>query len=187
MAFSAAATLYKKYLTNNEVMIVLIAVALAFVLVPLYPDVMLYSTDNLIVRGGLIALCVGTLYYDMLLGIFVFLLVARMFLERNNRKLGRVKAHIAGAGAQEKHEDNQLSGEGEIKDTEAKVDRHVYSPSNDEHPFMPGDELGDSAFHPVGGSSLDEKRPLTRVPEGEGAASSVFGDVHPEVSTNSFA
>lgn len=167
----------------NTKTLLLAVVAVSFLAVPWTSNSILYATDNLVVRGLLIAACVGALYVDMFLGLLVFLLVARLFLERNNRKLSDAKAVIASTSAPNKVDVTLPDTGGEIADTNAHVDRQVYSPSGDELPYIPGDETGSDAFHAVD-SSLDEKRPLTGVPEGEAAADSVFSNVHPPNFTN---
>lgn len=167
----------------NTKTLLLVAVATSFLAVPWVSNSILYATDNLVVRGVLIAACVGSLYVDMFLGLLVFLLVTRLFLERNNRKLSEAKAVIASTSIQNKVDVTLPDRGGEIVETNAKVDRQVYSLSGDELPYIPEDETGENSFHAVD-SSLDEKRPLTGVPEGEAAADSVFSNVHPPNFTN---
>ena len=155
--------------------------AAIFLAVPSFTNDMLYLTDNILVRGILIASCVGALYYNMLFGIFVFLVVARIFLERNSRKIQNAKAVIVANAPKE--EVVLADAGGEIADIEAKVDRQVYSPPGDELPYLPTDDIGDDGFKPVD-YTLDEKRALTSVPEGEEAARTVFSDVRPGNFTN---
>lgn len=171
---------FTKYLTRETISVV--CAAILFLLVPVFPDSVLYLTDNLIIRGVLIAVCLLALQYDGLLAIVTFLVVARMFLERNSRKIRDAKAVI---NVNSPKEDVVLPEvDGEIAETEAKVDRTVYSPSyGDELPYIPNDEVGDNAFHSVE-NSIDEKRVPSIVAEGEVAAHEVFGDVRPGNFTN---
>ena len=159
-------------------------VAVLFLLVPQFSNTVLYATDNLLIRGILIAACVGGLYYNMLFGILTFMLVARIFLERNNRKIKDAKALINNAvkngGKQEVVLQDEL---GDIADTQANVDRQVYSPGNDALAFIPNGDMGMDDFQPMD-YTLNEKKALTGVVEGEAAATSVFGDVHPAEATN---
>ena len=167
----------------------LVLVGLLFLAVPYAPNGLILMSDNLIVRAVLIASCVGALYVEMLLGIFVFLFVARIFLERNNRKLLEAKAVI---------NNNSLrldvvlpDGGGEIVNTEASVDRVVYSPvdtgqdAEDYVSYLSNDDMGDSSFAPVD-VSIDGKSVLPTTVEGSAASSTVFGDTHPgeDISNN---
>jgi len=169
--------------TKNS--IALAIVGLLFLIIPYAPNGLLLISDNLIVRALLIAACVGALYIDMLLGIFMFLYVARIFLERNNRKLLEAKAVINNNSPRL---DVVLpeSG-GEIANTEAHVDRVVYSPeeSEDYVSYLSNDDMGDSSFSPVD-ASIDGKKVLPVTVEGTAASSTVFGDTHPtdEISNN---
>jgi len=181
MALSLSLSFKKLLPKNAATMIPLGLAATVFLAVPLFPNSALYLTDNILVRGILIAACVGALYYDMLFGIFTFLVVARIFLERNNRKIQDAKAVIVANAP--KAEVVLADAGGEIADTEAKVDRQVYSPQGDELPYLPTDDLGDDGFKPVD-YTLDEKRALTGMPEGEEAARTVFSDVRPGNFTN---
>ena len=146
----------------------LVLVGLLFLAVPYAPNGLILMSDNLIVRAVLIASCVGALYVDMLLGIFVFLFVARIFLERNNRKLLEAKAVI---------NNNSL--------------RVVYSPvdtgqdAEDYVSYLSNDDMGDSSFAPVD-VSIDGKSVLPTTVEGSAASSTVFGDTHPgeDISNN---
>lgn len=159
-------------------------VAVLFIIVPYFPNTVLYATDNLLIRGILIAACVGGLYYNMLFGILTFMLVGRIFLERNNKKINDAKVLINNSvKSGEKQEVILPDQEGDIADTEARVDRQVYSPGNDALAFIPNGDMGMDEFQPMD-YTLNEKKPLTGVVEGEAAASSVFGDVHPAEATN---
>ena len=172
----------KKLLPKNAADMVPLAIAaVVFLAVPSLTDGILYLTDNILVRGVLIAVCIAALQYDMLFGIFTFLVVTRIFLERNNRKIQDAKAVIVANAP--KAEVVLADAGGEIADVEAKVDRQVYSPPGDELPYIPTDDSGDNTFKPVD-YTLDEKRVLTGVPEGEVAARTVFSDVRPGNFTN---
>ena len=170
----------KKYATRQN--FGLLFVAIAFIMVPSAPNSALYMSDNLLIRGLLIASCVGALYVDMLFGLCVFLLVARIFLERNSRKIQDAKSLLEVADTP-KNEVILPDVAGDIAETEAKVDRRVYSPGGDELPYLPGEELGDNEFHSIDGS-INQKGALAMTTEGAAAASSVFGDVHPPEFNN---
>ena len=157
------------------------AAAALFIAVPSFTNDVLYLTDNILVRGILIASCLAALYYNMLFGIFVFLVIARIFLERNNRKIQDAKAVIVANAP--KAEVVLPDAGGEIADIEAKVDRQVYSPPGDELPYLPTDDIGDDSFKAVD-YTLDEKRALTSAPEGEEAGRTIFSDVRPGNFTN---
>jgi hypothetical protein len=120
----------------------------------------------------------------MLFGILTFMLVSRIFLERNNRKIKDAKAVINNAVKNGAKQEVVLPDQGgDIADTEAHVDRQVHSPGNDALAFIPNGDMGMDEFHPMD-YTLNEKKPLTGVIEGEAAATSVFGDVHPAEVTN---
>uniref|UniRef100_A0A6C0IA19 Uncharacterized protein n=1 Tax=viral metagenome TaxID=1070528 RepID=A0A6C0IA19_9ZZZZ len=161
-------------------------IAIAFLFVPMLPTSILYATDNLIVRFLLLASLLGSIYFSPLVSIVTFLLVARIFIERNNEKLHRAKAFVntsVPAGTN----DPIIDSTGDIKDDQAHVDRTVHSDGHDELSYMPHDEIGSDEFGWNGSSSVgDYKHTLQGVTEGEQAANTVFTDVRPENTTNAF-
>ena len=172
----------KKLLPKNAADALPLAIAaVGFLAVPSLTDGMLYLTDNILVRGVLIAACIAALQYDMLFGIFTFLVVTRIFLERNNRKIQDAKAVIVANAP--KAEVVLADAGGDIADVEAKVDRKVHSPLGGELAYMPTEDSGDNTFKPVD-YTLDEKKVLAGVPEGEVAARTVFSNVRPGNFTN---
>ena len=177
-----------KSINIDSLMLAKVLFIVAFLMVPSVTTRMLMLSDNLLVRGALIAAVVGALYVDMFLAIIVFLVVARIFLERNNRKLLEAKAVITNNSVRT---DTVLPDEkGEIEDSDARVDRTVYSPEQETAPgldFLPIDESGDSTFSPMGADSINGKMVLQSTVEGSAAASRVFGDqvINPDISNNS--
>jgi hypothetical protein len=172
----------------NINLVVTIVAGLLFLAIPSASTGILMITDNLLVRGALIAAVIGALYVDMFLAILVFLVVARIFLERNNRKLLEAKAVITNNSVRV---DTILPDEkGEIADSEARVDRTVYSPeqaTDSGLDFLSTDESGDNTFSPIGVNSINSKSVLQSTVEGSAAASRVFGDqiINPDISNNS--
>ena len=171
----------------NTTLAATVIVAVLFLTVPYASKDLLMTTDNLLVRGLLVAAVIGSLYVDMLLALVVLLLVTRIFIERNNRKLLDAKAVITNNSVRK---DIVLPDEvGEIQDIEARVDRQVYSPEEGLPglDFLPSDDQGDNNFTPLGADSINGKTVLQSTVEGSAAASAVFGDQHPnpEISNNS--
>jgi len=161
-------------------------IAIAFLFVPVFPSSVINATDNIIIRFLLLIALLGSIYFSPFVSIITFLLVARIFIERNNEKLHRAKAFVntsLPAGTK----DPVIDGKGDIIDDQAHVDRTVHSDSYDELSYMPHDEIGSDEFGWNGSSSVgDYKHTLQGVTEGEQAANTVFTDVRPENTTNAF-
>jgi hypothetical protein len=176
-----------KSLNIDIVLAMKILAAAAFLMVPYLSTNQLMISDNLLVRGILVAVILGAVYIDMILAILVFLVVARIFLERNNRKLLVAKAVITNNSVRE---DTVLPDEtGDITNSEERVDRTVYSPEEAALPgldFLPIEDLGENNFTPVG-ASINTKTVLQSTVEGSAAASRMFGEevVSPDISNNS--
>jgi len=161
-------------------------IAIAFLFVPVFPSSLINATDNLIIRFLLLVVLLGSIYFSPLVSILTFLLVARLFIERNNEKLYRAKAFV-NTSVPPGTNDPVIDSTGDIIDDQAHVDRTVHSDSYDELSYIPNDEIGSDEFGWNGSSSVgDYKHALQGVTEGEQAANTIFTDVRPENATNAF-
>ena len=175
--------------TLNKIHYAYIVAALFFVVTPYAPNGLLLLADNIIIRTALILSCIGALYVDMLLGIFVFMCVGRIFLERNNRKLAEAKAIIQNNSLREDIVLPDNVGGEVVPVKGAVVDRTVHPDADsveDYVSYLTHDDNGDT-FHAIPDSSIDGKRVIQTTVEGSEAAKKVFGDIHPEkdISDNS--
>jgi len=156
--------------------------AIAFLFVHAIPDDILYIIDNLVIRFILIVALIGSIYFSPLVSILAFLLITRIFLERNNLKIHQAKAFINTSDAPL---EPVIESTGDIINDQAPVDRTVHSDSYDELSYIPNEEIGSDEFEWSGSSGVGNfKQHLQGVTEGEQAANSVFADVRPENSTN---
>ena len=154
-----------------------------FLFVPAIPHDILYITDNLIMRFVLLVALIASIYFSPLVSILAFLLVTRIFLERNNLKLHQAKAFVNTPDALL---EPTVESTGDIINEQAPVDRTVHSDSYDELSYIPNEEIGSDEFEWSGSAGVGNfKQPLQGITEGEQAANSVFADVRPENSTNS--
>lgn len=155
-----------------------------FLFVPAIPHDILYITDNLIMRFVLLVALIASLYFSPLVSILAFLLVTRIFLERNNLKLHQAKAFVNTPDALL---EPTVESTGDIIEPQVHVDRTVHSDGYDELSYIPTDEIGSDEYELSGSAGVEDfKHPLQGVTEGEQAANSVFADVRPENSTNVF-
>jgi hypothetical protein len=131
--------------------------------------------DNLFFRLASILLILYAINLGPQIGLMTLLVVGLLYLERNRRKI-----QIAAARINAMDNDDGVAPQATVEQaskaqTTVPV-RRFDEPEDLSLHFLPGDHMGSDEFHPVSGTSLNDKIALDSAPLGEHAAS-IYEDI----------
>lgn len=181
---------YSKFLNQfiqiTPINILLVILTILFTTIPLLTDDILNLADNMIVRLALIFMLIGSFYYTKspIVSIFSLLVIGRIFIERNNRKLLSVKRIITSSKDEEKE---IVDEQGDIVDTNISINREVNGEIEAGLDYFPTDGLNDEILESsMFENSMNDKQVMEEAIRGEAAAQRMYGDVRPnsDISSN---
>ena len=156
----------------NQTEFIYFAILMAVVLsAPYLPTPLLMWMDNLAIRIAVIGLLLYTMNMGYSIGLFVFLAVAVLFLERNRRK---VEVALKALDAMEVPAKPQATVE-EAEQAQTTVPVRPFDvPDTEEVAYLPQAEHASAEFEPVA-PSLNQKSVLSSIyPTGSASASQHF-------------
>lgn len=147
---------------------------LVFFLIPYLPKGLLRITDTLLVRFALLVVVIAAVGLHPLVGILTFLVVANLFIQRNNVKIQTLTTAISNESSESPAVDSIVSP------STAPAQPPFQTPSEKSVPFMPQEDSGENAFHAVA-ESLNEKQvlPTESVDGSDKAIAQLFEWVNP--------
>lgn len=156
----------------NQTEFIYFAILMAVVLsAPYLPTPLLLWLDNLAIRITVIGLLLYTMNMGYSIGLFVFLAVAVLFLERNRRK---VEIALKALDAMEVPVKPQATVEESQQEQTTVPVRPFDAPDTEEIPYLPQGDHASSEFEPVA-PSLNQKSVLSTIySTGSASASQQF-------------
>jgi hypothetical protein len=159
------------------IMKLILALVVLFFAVPFVPTSILMLSDTIIVRFILLVILIASVNVTPLVGILTFLVLAHLFIQRNQRKLQIF---------QTVPENENIAVESIQTPSTAPPQPAFQRPSEKSVQFMPQDDSGENAFHAVA-ESLNEKEvlPTETVDGSDKAIAQLFRWVNPDIAQDS--
>lgn len=151
---------------------------LAIFLIPYLPRSVLILTDNIFVRLALLAGLVSSAYVSPINAVASFVVIAMLFVERNNIKMRHLERAMQQSGP-----DSPAIESIQTPDT-APEQPSFQQPVIRGMPFMPQADSGDDSFAPVA-ESMNQKQPLPTEGSNDGSEKAIeqlFSWVKPDLA-----
>ena len=151
---------------------------LAIFLIPYLPRSVLILTDNILVRLALLAGLVSSAYVSPINAVATFVVIAMVFVERNNIKMRHLERAMQQSGP-----DSPAIESIQTPDT-APEQPAFQQPIVRGMPFMPQNDSGDDSFAPVS-ESMNQKQPLPTEGSNDGSEKAIeqlFSWVKPDLA-----
>lgn len=151
---------------------------LAIFLIPYLPRSVLILTDNILVRLALLAGLVSSAYISPINAVATFVVIAMLFVERNNIKMRHLERAMQQSGP-----DSPAIESIQTPDT-APEQPAFTQPTVRGIPFMPQADSGDDSFAPVA-ESMNQKQPLPTEGSNDGSEKAIeqlFSWVKPDLA-----